>query len=194
MEPKPGYHSPQMKAAYKRSLVALVAVVAIIGGVVFALSGALSNRGDKAESWAQSVEGFLAVATPCCSRASLWDALDAVTHDDQRARPASAAEAAQWLNDWPYRSREEHDGGDEDELSVAAQSSEVRCIGAPTGAEVPQDGDDEKTLEALRHRRECTYGKWKAWSAETAKKRPNERHTVWADDDGLFHGCVDYWD
>jgi len=194
MEPKLGYSSPQMKAAHKRSLAVLVAVAAIIGGVVFAVGGALSNRGDKAESWTQSIEGFLAVATPCCSRASLWDALDAVTHDDQRARPASAAEAAQWLNEWPYRSREEHDSADEEELSVAAQSSEVRCIGAPTGAEVPQDGDDEKTLEALRHRRECTYGKWKAWSAETAKKRPNERHTVWADDDGLFHGRVDYWD
>lgn len=194
MEPKPGHYAPRMKAAHKRSLVAFVAVVAIIGGVGFAVGGALSNRGDKAESWTQSVEGFLAVATPCCSRASLWDALDAVTHDDQRARPASAAEAAQWLNDWTYRSREEHDSADEEELSVAAQSGEVRCMGSPTGAEVPQDGDDEKTLEAIRHRRECTYGKWKAWSAETAKKRPNERHTVWADDDGLFHGRVDYWD
>jgi hypothetical protein len=183
-----------MKAAHKRSLVALVAVVAIIGGIVFALSGALSNRGDKAESWTQSVEGFLAVATPCCSRASLWDALDAVTPDDQRARPASAAEAAQWLNEWPYRSREEQDSATEEELSVAAQSGEVRCVGAPTGADVPQDGDDEKTLEAIRHRRECTYGKWKAWSAETVKNRPNERHTVWVDDDGLFHGRVDYWD
>jgi len=108
-----------MKAAHKRSLVALAAVLAILGGVVFAVGGALSNRGDKPESWTQPVEGFLAVATPCCSRASLWDALDAVTHDDQRARPASAAEAAQWLNDWPYRSREEHDRADEEELSVA---------------------------------------------------------------------------
>jgi len=194
MKPKLGYYSPQMKAAHKRSLVALVAPVAIIVGVVFALGGDLSNREDEAESWTQPDEGFLAVATPCCSRASLWDALDAVTHDDQRARPASAAEAAQWLNDWTYRSREEHQGADEGELSVAAQSSDVRCIGAPTGAEVPQDGDDEKTLQAIRHRRECTYGKWKAWSAETAKKRPNERHTVWVDDDGFFHGRVDYWD
>jgi hypothetical protein len=194
MEPKLGYCFPRMKAAHKRSLAVLVAVAAIIGGVVFAVRGGLSNRGDKAESWTQSVEGFLAVATPCCSRASLWDALDAVTHDDQRARPASAAEAAEWLNEWPYRSREEQDSAAEEELSVAAQSGEIRCAGAPTGADVPQDGDDEKTLEAIRHRRECTYGKWKAWSAETAKKRPNERHTIWVDDDGLFHGRVDYWE
>ena len=194
MEPKPGYYSPHMKAVHQRSLVALVAVLAIIGGVVFAVRGGLSNPVEKPDSWTQSVEGFLAVATPCCRRASLWDALDAVTEDDQRPRPASAAEAAQWLNDWPYRRREEHDRSDEFELGVAAQSGEVRCMGAPTGAEVPHDGDDEKTLEAIRHRRECTYGKWKAWSAETAKKRPNERHTVWVDDDGLFHGRVDYWD
>ena len=66
MEPKLGYYAPRMKAAHKRSLVALVAVVAIIGGVGFAVGGALSNRGDKAESWTQPVEGFLAVATPCC--------------------------------------------------------------------------------------------------------------------------------
>jgi hypothetical protein len=185
-----------MKAAHKRSLVALVAAVAIIGGVVFALRGAPANRGDKAESWTQSVEGFLAVATPCCSRASLWDVLDAVTHDEQRARPASAVEAAQWLNDWPYRSREEHGSADadEDELSIAAQSAEVRCAGAPTGAEIPQDGDDEKTFDALRHRPECTYRKWKAWSAETAKQRLNERHTIWADGDALFHGRVDDWE
>jgi hypothetical protein len=196
MESELGYDSPQMKAAHKRSLAALAALVAIVAGVVFALSGALSNPGDQAESWTQSVEGFLAVATPCCSRASLWDVLDAVSHDEQRARPASAVEAAQWLNDWPYRSREEHGraDADEDELSIAAQSAEVRCVGAPTGVEIPQDGDDEKALEALRHRSECTYGKWKAWSGETAKKRPNERHAIRADDDGLFHGRVDYWD
>ncbi|MBW2222932.1 MAG: hypothetical protein DRH23_12975 [Deltaproteobacteria bacterium] len=183
-----------MKAAHKRLLVALVTVLAITGGVVFAVRGTLFNRGDQTESWMPSVEGFLAVATPCCRRASLWDALDTVTQDHQRARAASAAEAAQWLNDWPYRSREEHDRADEFDLRVAAQSSEVRCTGAPTGPEVPRDGDDGKTLEAIRHRRECTYTKWKVWSGETAKKRRNERHTVWADDEDLFHGRVDYWD
>jgi len=182
-----------MKAAHKRSLVALVAVVAIIAGAAFAIGGALPNRDGKAESWTQPVEGFLAVATPCCSRASLWDALDVVTPDKQRARPASAAEAAGWLNDWPYRSREEHDSADDEALNVAAQSREVRCIGAPTGEPVPQGGDDAETLEAIRHRRECTYGKWRVWSGETAEKRPNERHTVWVDDAGWFHGRVEYW-
>ena len=182
-----------MKAAHKRSLVALVAVVAIIAGAAFAIGGALPNRDGKAESWTQPVEGFLAVATPCCSRASLWDALDVVTPDKQRARPASAAEAARWLNDWPYRSREEHDNADDEALNVAAQSGEVRCLGKPSGPEVPQKGDDAETLSAVHFRRECTFAKWKVWDKQSAGGRMNERHTVWVDEHGLFHGRVDYW-
>jgi hypothetical protein len=154
---------------------------------------AFSRRADTTKSWKPAVEGFLAVAKPCCTKASLWDALDTVTADGQRGLPASAAEAAQWLNEWPYRSRDEQDTPFEEQFSVAAQSSEVRCVGAPTGPEVPRQGDDEETLKAIRYRRECTYAKWKVWTAETAKEQLNERHTVWADEDGFFHGRVDYW-
>jgi hypothetical protein len=172
----------------------VLAVTVVAWALVVAVGFALSRRADKAESWKPAVEGFLAVATPCCTEASLWDSLDEVTADGQRARPASAAEAAQWLNDWPYRDRDERDTPDEGELSVAAQSSEVRCVGAPTGPEVPREGDDEETLKAIRYRRECTYAKWKVWAAQTAEeKRLNERHTVWADEAGFFHGRVDYW-
>jgi hypothetical protein len=179
-----------MSTANKRMLVALAA----IGGVLILSVGiALTMRREKAESWNAAHEGFLAIATPCCTHASLWDALDTMTPDGQRARPASAAEAAQWLNDWPYRSREDHDSPQETQLSVALQNTEVRCVGPPTGGEIPQHDDDDETLEAIRHRRECVYAKWKVWSVETANEHLNERHTVWADDDGFFHGRVDYW-
>jgi hypothetical protein len=153
----------------------------------------LTKRDEKAAGWNVEAEGFLAIATPCCTRASLWDALDKTTPDDQRARPASAAEAAQWLNDWPYRSREDPGSPDDLQLRVAIQNREVRCTGPPTGGEIPQRGEDEETLNAIGQRRECVYAKWKVWSAETADERPNERHTVWADEDGFFHGRVDYW-
>jgi len=80
-----------MKTANKRVVVAL----AIIGGaVILAVGIALTKPDEKAESWTPAAEGFLAIATPCCTQASLWDALDAVTPDEQHARPASAAEAA----------------------------------------------------------------------------------------------------
>ncbi len=179
-----------MGTANKRIFVALAAIGAVL---ILAVGIVLTMRGEKAESWNPAAEGYLAIATPCCTRASLWDALDTITPDDQRARPASAAEAAQWLNDWPYRSREDHDGSQEAQLDVSLQSTEVRCVGPPTGGRIPRHDGDEVTLEAIRHRRECVYAKWKVWSAETADERLNERHTVWADDDGFFHGRVDYW-
>jgi hypothetical protein len=179
-----------MKQTDRRKVLAITIVV---WALVVAVGFALSRRTDEAESWKPAVEGFLAVGTPCCTEASLWDSLDEVIADGQRARPASAAEAAQWLNDWPYRGRDEQEAPDEEQLTVAVQSSEVRCVGASTGPEIPREGDDEKTLEAIRYRRECTYAKWKVWTAETAKEHRNERHTVWADEDGFFHGRVDYW-
>lgn len=180
-----------MKTTNKRIAVAL----AIVGGVLLLVAGiAMTKRGEKkAASWSPAGEGFLAIATPCCARASLWDSLETVTPDGQRARPASTSEAAQWLNAWPYRSREDRDSPVDPQLHAAAQSSEVRCTGRPTGGEIPQRGDDEETLEAVRQRRECVYTKWRAWSGETAEARQNERHTVWADEKGFFHARVDYW-
>lgn len=169
-------------------------LTAIAGALLVALWIALEMREDESEgTWEAEVEGFLAVATPCCYRASLWESLDEVTADGQRARPATSAEAAEWLDTWPYRSREEADSFEQPELSVAAQSTEVRCTGPATGAPVPRRGDDVESLEAIRTRRECTFAKWKVWSGETAAQRPNERHTVWVDEQDRFHGRVDYW-
>jgi hypothetical protein len=180
-----------MKTANKRMVVALA--IAIGGALILAVGIALTKPDEKAAAWNAEAEGFLAVATPCCTRPSLWDALDETTPDGQRARPASAAEAAQWLNDWPYRSREDFDSPDEPRLHVAVQNSEVRCTGPAAGDDIPRHDRGEETLKALQHRPECVYTKWKVWSAETADERPNERHTVWADEDGFFHGRVDYW-
>jgi hypothetical protein len=169
------------------------AITIVVVALLLAVGFALSRPADTAESWKPAPEGFLAVATPCCTEASLWDELDSVTADGQRARPASAAEAAQWLNDWPYRSRGEHHTVDEEQLRWAAQSSEVRCVGAPSGPEFRPEGDDEETLNAVHFRRECSYARWRIWAAGTPENQPNERHTVWADEDGLFRGRVDYW-
>ena len=171
----------------------LFAIVVIGWALLVAVGFALSRGPDEEESWKPAAEGFLAVPTPCCTKASLWDALDAVTPDEQRARPASAAEASQWLNDWPYRDRDEDGIADEELLRVHIQNSEVRCSGAPTGPDVPREGDDEETLEAIRYRPECRVIKWKVWSGETAEEHLNERHTVWVDEDGFFHARVDYW-
>jgi len=69
----------------------------------------------------------------------------------------------------------------------------VKALGKPSGPEVPQEGDDAETLRAVHFRRECTFAKWKVWDKQSAGGRMNERHTVWVDEDGLFHGRVDYW-
>ena len=59
------------------SLVLLLLLITIaVGGALFAVGFALSRRADKADSWTTKVEGFLAVPTPCCTEASLWDSLD----------------------------------------------------------------------------------------------------------------------
>ena len=80
-----------MQRIDRRKLFPIVA----IGWALLVRVGFASSRGpDKEESWKPAAEGFLAVPTPCCTKASLWDALDAVTPDEQHARPASAAEAA----------------------------------------------------------------------------------------------------
>ena len=171
----------------------LLLITIAVGGALFAVGFALSRRADKADSWTTKVEGFLAVPTPCCTEASLWDSLDEVSDDGQRARPATAEEAARWIDEWPYRSRDEEDTANEEPLQVAGQSSEVRCIGPATGPDIPAHLPEVQILGAIRSRRECTYAKWKVWSGETAKERPNERHTVSVDEAGFFHGRVDYW-
>jgi hypothetical protein len=169
-------------------LLAVVAAALVIGvGTAWIL-----QEDEPEASWQPIAEGFLAVATPCCTEASLWDSLEAVTSDGQRARPATAAEAVLWLDDWPYRQRLD-DRPTPTTLQMAAQSSEVRCIGPPTGAAIPRRGNEVETAEALKRRRECTYAKWKIWSDATAGEHPNERHTIWVDEDGFYHGRVDYW-
>jgi len=165
----------------------------VVGAVLLAVIFAFARRPIEAESWKPAVEGLLAVATPCCTEASLWDTLNTVTADGQRPRPASTVEAAQWLNEWPYRARGAQDPPGKEELGVAMQSGEVRCVGAPTGPEVSPTGNEIETLKAIRARRECMYVKWKVWAAETAAERPNERHAVWVDENGFFRGRIDYW-
>jgi hypothetical protein len=178
----------------RTELRVILAVTIAIGAILFAVSLALTGPADEAESWKPAAEGFLAVATPCCTEASLWNALDTVNADGQRPRAATVAEAAQWLNEWPYRSRDEEGTSAKEELGTAMQGSQVRCVGAPTGPELaPRDGDDEWTLKAVRYRRECSYVKWKVWSGDTAQEHLHERHAVWFDEDGFYHGRVDYW-
>jgi hypothetical protein len=140
--------------------------------------------------WSKAHEGFLAVATPCCSEASLWDALDTTTADGQRARAASLEEVAEWLDLWPYRSREEQTESPGAELRVGLQGSEVRCYRGEKFGGVPPHAED--ILRVLQLRTSCQYSKWKAWTPDTAKGRLPERHTVWADDNGHFHGLVQY--
>lgn len=175
----------------------VLAVTLLVAALVFAAAFFLSSRRDDAEkSWTPAAEGFLAVPRPCCTEASLWDSLDDVTDDGQRPRPASADEAARWLDEWPYRARDDRDdegAASEKTLSVGARSSEVRCVGPPRKPDIPRRGYDAETLETLRFRPECSYAKWKVWSGETAEERLNERHTIWADELGYFHGRVDYW-
>jgi len=98
----------------------IFAVTIVAGALLSAIGFALSRPADQPKSWKPVVEGFLAVPTPCCAKADLWDALETVTADGQRARPAFAAEAAQWLDDWPYRSR--------DDPEITKRTSESRRL------------------------------------------------------------------
>lgn len=179
-----------MTPANRRLLIWLAALTFALAAIVWA---AKRMRPPDKETWYAAVEGFLAVAEPCCVRASLWESLDEVTSDGQRARPATAAEAAEWLNTWPYRNREDDPTFEEPALVLAGQSTEVRCTGKPTGDPVPRRGDDVESLEAIRARSECSFAKWKIWAGETATERPHERHTVWVDEQKRFRGRVDYW-
>ena len=179
-------------SSHKKRMTAVALTIAVAGAaaaVLFSMYGGGATK----ERWRTEVEGLLAVPSPCCTDATLWDSLDEVSEDGQRPRPASAAEAALWINTWPYRERGEAGNPDEPPLAVGIKNSEIRCTGAPTGPEVPRTGDDAYTLEAVRLRRECVFTKWRVWAPETAEWRMNERHTVWAEDDGFFRGRVDYW-
>lgn len=175
-----------MKRTDKRLLAA--ATVAVSSALVV-VGFVLWRPNDDSESWEPAAEGFLAVATPCCSEAHLWDELGSTDQDGQRARPASAVEAAGWLNSWGGGSN----SAAAQEPRVAAQNIEVRCVGKPTGEPIVPNGNDVETIHAIRRRPECMYSKWKIWISETAEGRPNERHTLWIDEDGFFHGRVDHW-
>ena len=175
-----------MEPTHKRILT-ITTITA--GCAVIVVGFGLSRQPDDAETWEPVAEGFLAVATPCCSDADLWDELDSTNEDGQRARPASATEAAKWLNTWNHAS----DTTTARELDVAAQNTEVRCIGKPTGEPIVPNGNDIETINAIRRRPECMYSKWKVWTSETAERRPNERRVVSVDDEGFFHGRIDHW-
>jgi hypothetical protein len=178
-------------------MVAALAGILIIGVCIALIvrdrfgQGASEPGANKvAGSWSTGDEGFLAVATPCCSRASLWDSLDTVSPDGQRARPAVPAEAAGWLNEWPYHSRGDRDGSGVAELRVALRGRTVKCQGAQGFGTIPKQ--DEDVLRTLRGRRECEYTKWQAWTGGTSIGQPPERHVAWVDEDGRFQGRVEY--
>lgn len=171
----------------------LAAVVLCAAAGVALVLFARTETGLGAEGWQPEAEGLLAVPSPCCVDAALWKSIDEVSKDGQRPRPATAAEVALWINTWPYLPRGEERDAAEPPLKVGIKNSEVRCTGTPSGPDVPQTGDDAYTLESVRLRPECVYTKWRVWAPETASTRRNERHTVWAGDDGFFYGRVDYW-
>jgi hypothetical protein len=145
----------------------LPATTIAVGCAVFVIGFVLSQRDNDAPSWKSVADGFLAVPTPCCTEADLWNELDTTREDGQRGRPASAEEAAEWLDAW----RDGAEGELTEELQVAAENQEVRCVGKP----------------------ECSYAKWRIWSSETAERRHHERRTVWVDEAGFFHGRIDHW-
>lgn len=177
-----------MSTASKSVLIA----IGIVGAASLGAWALKSGSDDQAaETWRMAHEGFLTFSAP--NGVELRGDLAAGGADGHSVRPATAAETLTWMDAWPYRAPGAWESPDAGGLHLAAKSREVRCTGAPTGEPVPQRGDEEETLEALRTRLECTYAKWMVWSGETATAHPNERHTVWADEDGRFHGRVDYW-
>jgi len=174
----------------KRYKGILIAATAIVATALVAIGIAIMSKPEP-PSWRPEAQGPLGIVS---SNGSLGDRVDIVPENGAQLQPATAAEAAEWLNRWPYRSRAgRRPPADEERLSVGAQSAEVRCSGPPVEPSIVPDGDDAGTLAAIRRRQECEYAKWKVWSGETAESRPNERHTVWADEAGRFHGRVDYW-
>ena len=81
-------------------------ITVLITCTAVALAGAMAflawkRADDDVTSWKPTAEGFLAVETPCCTSASLWESLDDVRSEGQRARPATAQEVAEWLDQSP---------------------------------------------------------------------------------------------
>jgi len=182
-----------MVTKHRRTILIIIALISLAAGAAAAFFF-FDGRGGSGERWRTEVEGLLAVPSPCCTEATLWDSIEDVSDDGQRPRPATAEEAALWLNTWPYRERGEKANPDEPSLAIRIKNEEVRCTGEPTGPDVvPRTGGDAYTLEVVRLRRECVFTKWRVWAPETAEWRMNERHTVWAGEDGFFRGRVDYW-
>ena len=179
-----------MQLADKRMALGVALLAA---GALFATGIFLTRTGSDEESWRPHAEGLLAVPTPCCTEATLWESLEQISHDEQRPKPATAEEAARWLNQWPYRARGDEADPNEAPLGIGVKNEEVRCIGEPSGPEIVPGRGDAYTLELVRMRRECVFTKWRVWDQETAERRPNERHSIWAGDDGFFRGRVDYW-
>jgi hypothetical protein len=167
----------------------LPATTIAVGCAVFVIGFVLSQRDNDAPSWKSVADGFLAVPTPCCTEADLWNELDTTREDGQRGRPASAEEAAEWLDAW----RDGAEGELTEELQVAAENQEVRCVGKPTGPAIFPSAEDTETLETIQRKPECSYAKWRIWSSETAERRHHERRTVWVDEAGFFHGRIDHW-
>lgn len=173
----------------RRNKGILIAATAVVATALVAIGVALVSKPGP-PSWRPEAQGLLGIVS---SDGSLPDRVEIVPENGAQLQPATAAEAAEWLNRWPYRSRPSRSSDDEEQLLVGAQSAEVRCSGPPVEPSIVPRGDDAGTLAAIRRRQECEYAKWKVWSGETAESRPNERHTVWADEAGRFHGRVDYW-
>ena len=179
-----------MQSADKRMILVVALVVA---GALLAIGFFLALPGESTTSWKTELEGLLAVPSPCCTEATLWASIDEVSEDGQRPKPATAEEAARWLNTWPYQPRGEGADGAAQAPGIGIKNSEVRCTGTPTGPDIVPGRNDVYTLEAVRLRRECVFTKWRVWDADAPEDQLNERHTIWGGQDGFFYGRVDYW-
>lgn len=179
-----------MESADKRMVLVVALVVA---GALLAIGFFLARPRESKESWTTEFEGLLAVPSPCCTEATLWESIDAISEDGQRPKPATAEDAARWLNTWPYQPRGDDAGGTTEAPGVGIKNSEVRCVGTPTGPDIVPGRNDAYTLEAVRLRRECVFTKWRVWDIDAPEDQLNERHTIWGGEDGFFYGRVDYW-
>jgi hypothetical protein len=173
----------------RKQAIAVVIMLSVIA--VVAATAIVQTEAE--EGWETGREGLLAVPYPCCTDATLWSSIDEVREDGQRPKPATAAEAAAWINTWPYRVGTEDPTSRESAPRSKVRNTEVRCTGIPVDPELAWNGNDTYTLEAIRFKRQCVFTKWRVWAGDQSSNPPNERHTVWAGDDGFFYGRVDHW-